>query len=130
VKPFVCLAIAIGLAFSARTASATEQTGIELLKECQSATKDASGMSSLEAMDGAHCLGYISGIEATLGLWEYRSNKAKGPLPPPACIPDEVTGLELAKVVVKYLNDHPNQLHEDYFTLVLLAFSQAYPCDR
>jgi hypothetical protein len=44
------------------------------------------------------------------------------------CIPFGVMPLEAIKVVVKYLNDHPEKLHEADTILVLSALSNAYPC--
>jgi hypothetical protein len=37
---------------------------------------------------------------------------------------------EVATVVVKYLNDHPNKMHEKYFVVVILALADAYPCKK
>ena len=61
-------------------------------------------------------------------FWKNTNNTQKAKAYVPACIPEEATNFELARVVVKYLNDHPNQLHKSYRLLVMLALEDAYPC--
>ena len=47
----------------------------------------------------------------------------------PACIPDKASTLQLARVLVKWLRDHPERLHELKSTLVMDAFQNAFPCE-
>jgi len=42
--------------------------------------------------------------------------------------PRGVTLRQNAKIVVKYLNDHPEQTNDDFTLLVIRAFDQAWPC--
>jgi hypothetical protein len=44
------------------------------------------------------------------------------------CIPDAAPMLELARVVVKWLRDHPEHLHELPDFLLLDALKDAFPC--
>jgi len=44
------------------------------------------------------------------------------------CFPDGSTKGQYARVLVRFLNDHPERLHEDEGVLVLEAFEQAFPC--
>jgi len=44
------------------------------------------------------------------------------------CIPAEVSFNEAAKVVIKYLNDHPEKLHMADTVLIRTALVEAYPC--
>jgi hypothetical protein len=44
------------------------------------------------------------------------------------CRPTNSTAAQAARIVVKYLQDHPEQLHEDEFTLALEALGAAFPC--
>ncbi|MGA2086582.1 MAG: Rap1a/Tai family immunity protein, partial [Terracidiphilus sp.] len=83
---------------------------------------------SAELAKGMHCLGYLSGVTDTYLFWKYTNNTQKAKVYVPACIPEGATNFELARVVVKYLNDHPNQLHKSYRLLVMLALEDAYPC--
>ena len=63
----------------------------------------------------------------------------KPPEPPPRalprvdvktsiCQPDGVTRSQNADVFVKYLNNHPGELHLGGAELVVLALSEAFPC--
>ena len=45
-----------------------------------------------------------------------------------ACIPEGVSILQLARVLVKWLKDHPARLHEPRAILVGDAFKDAFPC--
>lgn len=128
-KRFALLTLVVCFAsFAHPTGTVQEPTGVKLLEECQTAAKNFDNAPANEAAGGIHCLGYLSGVDDTLTLWrENNAASIKGNAQPPACIPS-ATMLELAKVVVKYLNDHPNQLHKSYSELVVLALSDAYPC--
>jgi hypothetical protein len=45
-----------------------------------------------------------------------------------ACIPDGVSVAQLARVVTKFLCDHPEKLHQPSGPLAEVAFMQAFPC--
>jgi len=45
------------------------------------------------------------------------------------CTPDNVTIGQKVKVVSKYLENHPEQLHELAVGLVYLALNGAFPCE-
>jgi hypothetical protein len=44
------------------------------------------------------------------------------------CLPKEVKNGQLAKIMVKYLTDHPESLHRDEFELVREVFHIHFPC--
>jgi hypothetical protein len=55
---------------------------------------------------------------------EYAFNALRG-----VCIPEKVPLLQLARVVVKWLQTHPERLHENLIgTLVKDAINDAFPC--
>ncbi len=109
-----------------------QDNGEQLLKECELVTKypDASKMTEVEYGNGTHCLGYLSGATFVFATWDEFNTKRNGNNPSPVCLPSNVSTKELAMVVVKYLNDHPNKLHEHFSLLVLFALSDAYPCKQ
>jgi len=49
---------------------------------------------------------------------------------PIACGPDEVPILQLARVVVKWLREHPERLHEPKGVLAIEALRDAFPCQH
>ena len=64
------------------------------------------------------CAGFITGV-----------SRAHGALGGGAfCLPDELTTGQSSRVVVKYLEDHPAELHKADTHLVLNAFLEAFPC--
>jgi hypothetical protein len=134
-KRIALLAVVIGFGMSTHPAIAQqtptqEPTGAQLLDECQVVAKGGPNApeDAAELAKGMHCFGYLSGVADTYVFWKYTNNTQKAKVYIPACIPEEATTFELARVVVKYLNDHPNQLHNSYRLLVMLALEDAYPC--
>ena len=45
-----------------------------------------------------------------------------------SCAPPTSDRRELARVVVKYIEERPQRMHEDFRKLVLEAFHNAWPC--
>jgi hypothetical protein len=44
------------------------------------------------------------------------------------CPPPRVAMEQNVKIVVKYLDDHPEQMNDDFTLLVVRAFNQVWPC--
>jgi hypothetical protein len=45
------------------------------------------------------------------------------------CTPESgITNDQAARVVVKYLREHPERLHEKESLLAMAAFAEAFPC--
>jgi len=71
-----------------------------------------------------YCGGYVVGIVDTI-----ESMQASGVLPANAmCIPEGVTKGQLADVVQKHLQDHPELRHHEAGELVPMAINRAFPC--
>ena len=87
--------------------------GHDLLRLCTS----RAGSSELN-----FCFGYIEGIRDGL-IWVAVARKSK----PPVAIPDKMTQEQLADVIVKYLNGHPERRDRAAGLLVLVALKQAFP---
>lgn len=78
-----------------------------------------------DAMAVSYCYGYI------LGIWDTREvMNAIVPdyLKSPFCIPNNATPSQLAKVVLKYGKDHPEELNQAANLVVNNALRQAFPC--
>ena len=45
-----------------------------------------------------------------------------------ACVPDRAPVAQLARVLVKWLREHPERLHEGRSILTMAAFKDAFPC--
>ena len=115
----LCLAIAL-LWFSAAVL-AQEPDGNSLLRQCQFALDSNEGQTTREFMGGAYCLGMVRGIYA---LNDYYMSLDRAVM----CLPEELTLTRLVEVVMRYLSDHPAQLHEPDTALAVLALQSAFPC--
>ena len=73
-----------------------------------------------------YCLGYFAGISDGITTLQL----LKPQLWTPICKPDQMTDSQLRDVVVKYLDDHPEERHEPISLLTVLAMRSAWPCSR
>jgi Rap1a immunity proteins len=65
-----------------------------------------------------YCHGFVGGVDAT-----------NATLPQPYFCGQAGTNLaQLTRIAVKYLLDHPAELHQDFGTLVLRSLVDAFPC--
>jgi hypothetical protein len=83
-------------------------------------------------MSGA-CLGVVSTLMDKLSPTDpFMRALLPQPQPQPqpqlVCIPDGVTNRQAVAVVVKFLDDHPNQLHQRFIVLAQDALYEAWPC--
>jgi hypothetical protein len=104
------LALIILMALSLPVAAEYNHDGNSLLRLC---TDD--GTSSI-------CVGYAAGVRDThislLNKDDYLFCMEFGTVP----------NGQLTKIIVKYLNDHPEKLHLPDRILVLEAYIEAFPC--
>ena len=71
------------------------------------------------------CLGYILGAADFIGaqIEAGGTQRTVG-----LCLPSSVTRRQKFEVVMKYLQEHPEQRHYDAAGLILSALVQAFPC--
>jgi hypothetical protein len=100
-----------------------------LVSYCQVAKKTV--MTDAEMIQFQFCNGYIQGISDAMQMQQAEID-AKGRLihKQTYCLPDEVTTTELALVYLKYMDGHPEKLHEDSFVTLWNALNDAYRCPR
>jgi hypothetical protein len=95
-----------------------QTTGNELREQCGAAVRR-------ELSIGAGlCIGFINGYQQVAAM-----------LPPSAkvklaCWPDGVTPNQVAKVVIKYLDNHPERLHLPAVQLIYDATYEVFPCEE
>lgn len=97
-------------------------SGNHLLNACNTFMSDnKQDMSYSEGLDAGYCVGLVSGIAETI----ISSDS------PTACFPkSSVTREQTVRIVVKYLNNHPEQLHLSASSLVMVSFEEAFPCKQ
>ena len=116
--------------FSSLMTSGLALTGNGYLTMCNTYLQlgGESGMGSevdyRKAIDSAMCMGYHRGVIEARGIWETVS-KFKT-----ICLPDGVTDDQTIRVVVKYLNENPANLHTTAAALVMVALKEAFPCKK
>jgi hypothetical protein len=93
-------------------AASSFYTGSELLERCESKSPYLLGV----------CFGFIVGVgsgfdceQLLLGRFAFQA-------------PDGATAGQIKKIVVKYLNEHPENLHLPAAPLAAAALSKAFPC--
>ena len=103
--------------------------GGKLLELCKSTTKELTKQSPEDLYNSSHCFGYIEGITDTNLMYEvYLETKQNENVKPLFCVPDNGSISQVTKVVIKYLEDHPEKLHEHEISIVTTALRQAFPC--
>jgi hypothetical protein len=112
--------IGMGFLFLLIAASATARVNSnfdnELLRDC---THPSPG-----SFTAGLCLGYLKGAAEMSRLRE------KLPQLPPVCVPDAVTVGQLRNIVVRYLEEHPEELHYSSIVVLNNALAEAFPCER
>ena len=108
----IVLTTAILVTFNSQSNSAS-YTGSALLELCSGVEGDGVNMGI--------CFGYISAIvdlsKCGQNVFGYSSK-----------MPSGATVGQITKVVVKYLNDHPQQLHYTAVSMIAAALHEAFPC--
>lgn len=109
---FLCLSSSLAVEQSTENI----RDGNHLLRRCQASiavTDRGSWKDEHEAFDAGFCHGLIEGVTY------YASS---------VCLTDGVTGNQMARVVIKFLEDNPENLNADESMLVKAALTKAFPC--
>ncbi|VVO61082.1 hypothetical protein PS862_00821 [Pseudomonas fluorescens] len=106
--------------------SAMALDGNGLLSSCQTTIKYSEGDKNVSAFDVGQCTGMVDGVEgAILVLNDSVTSNMK------TCYPVAgTTNIQKARIVVKYLQEHPDQLHLPASMLTVIAYMGAFPCKK
>jgi hypothetical protein len=119
VRAVVCLAIIATADDTAAQASSSDTSAKHVYAACK-AFEQNQPISDPQVYNlEGFCSGVVhglAGISSSLAV-ELQS-----------CVPPASTPAELALVVVKFLDEHPERMNEDFRLLVLEAFHNAWPC--
>lgn len=114
--------------------SAELETGKDLLNACEALIEGPESISNAslqEKLDwvseSEFCYGYIRGLVEWNGYYEkWLENVIYKPI---FCIGDNQVEInQLVQIAIKYMNDHPEELHKKGIAILDSAFSQAFPC--
>jgi hypothetical protein len=121
------LAVFATMLLSSPMLAQAKHDGNELNDECSVALRSIEHPTSMDGFRTGACFGLVDGIRETLMLWNTVDSLHNEAIYH-GCIPAEVTVEEAVKVVMKYLNDNPAQLHQRDAFLVVAVLSKGYPC--
>jgi hypothetical protein len=111
------LIMAAGAAHGQTSASRSAE---QLLSECSAALRIMAGQKSVDFIEASNCVGYIQGYRDGVGTL-LKSG-------PRACVPQEATAGQVARVIVNHLKSNPGQLTLDKRVGMQAALAAAYPC--
>lgn len=112
------------LVVPAREAHAS-RTGSQLLDDCSVAIKKTSDMQGLDYQKAAWCMGFLYGFTSANTAYVALEQTDE----PLFCAPESGASVDqYSRVVVKYLEEHPEKLHMSAGPLALMALRDAFPC--
>ena len=97
-------------------------SGNQLLEMCSADLQDTANANRY--MEAGGCRGYITGtvdIYETFDEWNALKYRYW-------CVPDAVDLGQLRAVVLEYLKENPETLHQSASALIVLAYTKAFPC--
>ena len=120
-RPLIALLLLPALLMAARAIA----DGRELGRECSQVIEFAGSGDFEQAAPGAsYCLGMVKGMLTMNTIYQNAPGSTALFCPPERMI----TNADGARIVVDYLNAHPEQLHLDAGSLMFFAFQDAFPC--
>jgi hypothetical protein len=99
----------------------------ELVADCAAANQMDAVKKTLPAdkVSGlSYCMGYLTGMVDLYAVVINQAQDGRANF----CVPNGASSTQLAKVVAKYGNDHPERLNEAGMVVTVDAFIQAFPC--
>jgi hypothetical protein len=105
----------------------SEDTGLELLRHCHAAVNMAastSGWTDAAPLGAGYCIGLLHGVVVT--------NRVLAPSLKHAlfCLLRGITNEQAIRIVITYLQNHPEHLHLHAAEVVIVALNDAYRCQR
>jgi hypothetical protein len=122
-----CRIISFLILFLLATPAHAEQTGNDLLRGCTAMSKTADGneQSIDDITSSLYWAGYISGFVDSYQI-TYPGNK-----PTLFCVPQQgIENGQMARIVIKYLNDNPKDLHQSARLCLIHSLQDAFPCKK
>ena len=124
------------LVLSSPAQAGISDSGNELLPACKLALDPPNNESRRQADDALYCSAFVRGYVSGWGESALNAaNKSKPYKGTPYelglyCIPGKVTTSQMIRIVVAYMERHPEELHKDPGRLIRFAINEAFPCTR
>jgi Ssp1 endopeptidase immunity protein Rap1a len=118
------LAVFLISMFVCRPCQAQSGDGSELLRKCGAGVKAADGkmLTEQEIIGATWCAGYLQGVSDMHAILTAMGTQ------PLACVPEGVLLGEEARIVVKFLEVHPEWLRMDGRLLIAAALKEKFAC--
>ena len=113
----------VGVLATSLQAQTLAKTAGDFAKLCADTDPKAAARNSVLALNNGFCLGYFQGVLIT----NYMFNALKRG-DAFFCAPIEVTPGQARKVFLKYINEHPEKLHEEPTSTVQESLIAVFPC--
>lgn len=125
-KLFCVLSTVFILAYSAVGSANSASDGNALLKACSDFVISASVNTPIDPasyMGIGYCLGMVQGLTSLNNVYQNMEGRDL------FCLPKKgIQNGQGARIITKYMEDHPELLHREGTTLSILAFKEAFPC--
>lgn len=109
-------------------ATAQGSDGSAFLQACSAAVKQSDGaqVSQEEAMDALYCASYVSGFLDATSLATATTKGQRN-----ICTPERgVTNDQAIRILVKYLRENPQTLHQSGRMSLYISLAKAFPCKQ
>jgi hypothetical protein len=103
---------------------AQNRDGNKLLESCEAAIATQQLADASQMFGAGFCLGLMQGIGRMNDFYEAASLNGTALF----CRPPGANNGQSARIVLKYLRDHPEELHKEDFVLTVAALRDAFPC--
>ncbi|MCG6930183.1 MAG: hypothetical protein LJE64_06455 [Desulfofustis sp.] len=113
-------------------AAAVNRSGNDLLVDCANLVKSESieSVPADNVLGMGYCIGIIDGMVTFNYVYESVLRAGENADLVQMCLPQRISTRELAKVIVKHLENNPGKLHQSGQALAAQALTSAYPCGR
>lgn len=116
--PFLCVCVC--------GKAKAQTTGIDLQQKCKSLMGDK----PTSSFDNGFCAGFITAAIADETMWQ-AFDRDQGQIHVlNFCFPDNGTNGQALQVLIKYLDEHPEELHKPAIFILHEAFNAAFPCGK
>ena len=105
--------------------SAAQRTGNDIINACPYVFDTDSAASPEKLFAATDCFGYVAGLNDMAVLLFGITGKSL------YCLPKKegLEGGQVLRVFLKWLEEHPESLHESGRSLFVSAMGEAYPCE-
>jgi hypothetical protein len=93
-----------------------------MLPYCRDAVNNKAPALTMDAILQGMCVGIVDGIEFTMS--EYPPDEKDLAV----CPPNDLTLKEIVLVVIKYIDERPERMNENFKKLAIEAIHDAWPC--